>query len=568
MDARHYPRQFVAPDADLGEWDAIEPYFKRLSDFPIDTPEQLKAWLVQVSELSACIDQERAGREVEMTQATDDQAREKRFLDFVRNVQPKLKPAAFALQKKYTESPARERLDRERFEVLDRSMDNEVALFREENVPLETEEEVLQQKYQKICGSMTVRYRDTEYTLQQMAPFLLKNDRSVRQEAWELVARRRHQDCDAIEDIFDELVRLRHRMAGIAGFDNYLEYAFRRKERFDYTIEDCRVFHDAIAECCVPLMRDLQRQRKAELGVESLRPWDLAVDLKGRPALRPFQSSAELIAGCADIFGRVDAKLAAQFALMERSGWLDLESRKGKAPGGYQETFQEQRRPFIFMNAVGLQRDVETLLHEGGHAFHTFACRDEPLIDYRRAPIEFCEVASMGMELLCLEHLDHFYSGEDLQRAQREQLEGVIGVFPWIATIDAFQHWIYLNPQHTRAQRRDAWLELRERFGGTEDFGGYEELLAYSWHRQIHPFIVPLYYVEYGIAQVGALQVWANAKKDYRQAVRSYRAALALGGSRPLPNLFQAAGIRFDFSRETLGPLIDALRAKLDTLDD
>jgi oligoendopeptidase F len=251
---------------------------------------------------------------------------------------------------------------------------------------------------------------------------------------------------------------------------------------------------------------------------------------------------------------------------MHASGWLDLESRKGKAPGGYQETYQEERRPFIFMNAVGLHRDVETLLHEGGHAFHTFACRDEPLMAYRHAPIEFCEVASMGMELLCLDHLGEFYGADEPSRAKREQLEGIIQVLAWIATIDAFQHWVYLNPGQTREQRRDHWLALHNRFGGQEDYSGYEEQLAYAWHRQLHPFIVPLYYIEYGIAQLGALQIWVNAKADYKRTVRAYQSALALGGSRPLPELFEAAGIRLDFSAETMVPLIDAVRGELDAL--
>ena len=283
MDFREYPRSFVATDDDLADWAVIEPYFKTLGDAPLETRDQLETWLSQCSELTGCIDQERASREVAMTQATDDEAREKRFLDFVRNIQPRLKPAAFALQKKYTLSPARKTLDSTRYQVLDRSMVNEVELFREQNVPLETEEEVLQQQYQKICGTMTVTYREKEYTLQQLAPFLLENDRAVRQEVWELSARRRFQDRDAIEDLFDKLVQLRHRMARNAGFDNYVDYGFRRKERFDYSIDDCRAFHDAIAECCVPLMREIQKQRQTRLGVDTLRPWDTSVDVKGRP---------------------------------------------------------------------------------------------------------------------------------------------------------------------------------------------------------------------------------------------------------------------------------------------
>ena len=566
MSEPEYPRRFVARDADLGDWPQIEPYFRQLAQARLDTPEQLEDWLLRVSELAACLDQERVSREVEMTRATDDQAREKRFLDFVRNIQPKLKPLMFALQKKYVQAPARKTPSPKRYQVLDRSIANAVELFREENVPLETEEDLLEQQYQKLCGAMTVSYRGTEYTLQQMSPFLLENDRAVRQEAWELTAARRLQDCQAIEELFDRMVRLRHQIARNAGFDNYLQFGFRAKERFDYTEADCRAFHQSVERCVVPLLRELRHRRREQLGVDPLRPWDLAVDVGGRAPLRPFQTSARLIEGCTKVFRRVDPELAAHLETMNAGAWLDLESRKGKAPGGYQETYQEQRRPFIFMNAVGLHRDVETLLHEGGHAFHTFATRDEPLLAYRQPPIEFCEVASMGMELLCLDFLDEFYDAPNLARAEREQLEGIIAVLAWIATIDAFQHWIYRNPDHTHRQRREHWLELHRRFGGQEDYTGYERQLAYAWHRQPHPFIVPLYYIEYGIAQLGALQVWINARKDYRGAVQAYRRALALGGSRPLPELFEAAAIRFDFSAGTLAPLVDALRAELDKL--
>ncbi|UCG34302.1 MAG: M3 family oligoendopeptidase [Phycisphaerales bacterium] len=561
-----YPRSFVAADADLGDWSQIEPYFRKLGEAPLDTPAQFEQWLLDGSELAACLDQERVTREVAMTQATDDEDREKRYLDFVQNIQPLLKPEWFGLQKKFVEAPTRKQLASARYAVLDRSVANAVELFREENVPLETEEDVLEQQYQKLCGAMTVEYKGAEYPLPQMAPFQLDTDRAVRQETWELVAARRLQGRDAIEGLFDRLVRLRHRIAINAGFDEYLGFGFRAKERFDYTEADCRAFYDAVAECVVPLMRELREQRRAQLGVEPLRPWDLAVDVKGRVPLRPFDTVNRLIAGCARIFGKVDSQFAGQFETMHANGWLDLESRKGKAPGGYQETYQEERRPFIFMNAVGLHRDVETLLHEGGHAFHTFACREEPLMAYRHAPIEFCEVASMGMELLCLDHLGEFYRADEFSRAKREQLEGIIQVLAWIATIDAFQHWIYRNPEHTREQRRDHWLALHRRFGGQEDYSGYQEQLAYAWHRQLHPFIVPLYYIEYGIAQLGALQIWLNAKADYRHTVQAYQSALALGGSRPLPELFEAAGIRFDFSAETMVPLVDTVRSELDAL--
>jgi oligoendopeptidase F len=356
---------------------------------------------------------------------------------------------------------------------------------------------------------------------------------------------------------------LREQIAANAGFPNYLQYAFRARGRFDYTPEDCRKFHEAIEKEVMPALRELQAQRRRQLGLDALRPWDLAVDPLNLPALRPFERIDNLVSNTADIFAQLDPKLAGEFALMRDLRLLDLDNRKGKAPGGYQSTLAEARLPFIFMNAVGIQRDVETILHEAGHAFHALAARSEDLYPYRNAPIEFCEVASMSMELLGNEFIEKFYQPADARRARRDHLEGILEIFPWIATVDAFQHWIYSNPGHSRADRQKAWLGLMDRFGGDVNWSGYEEARTNLWHRQLHIFIHPFYYVEYGIAQLGALQVWANSKMNKAQALEQYHHALSLGGSRPLPELFRAAGCRFDFSRETVKPLIKLVSAEL-----
>jgi oligoendopeptidase F len=293
----------------------------------------------------------------------------------------------------------------------------------------------------------------------------------------------------------------------------------------------------------------------------------MAVDPLGRPPLRPFEHVDQMLAHTQEIFGSLDSDLAEGFGRMQQLHLLDLANRKGKAPGGYQSTLAEARVPFIFMNAVGLQRDVDTILHEAGHAFHALATRDEDLYDYRSAPIEFCEVASMSMELLGNQFLERFYAPPDARRARRTHLEGIVNIFPWIATVDAFQHWIYTHPGHSRADRKAAWLELTDRFGGDVDWTGYEEARAYLWHRQLHIFIHAFYYIEYGIAQLGALQVWANSKRNQAAALKDYKRALALGGSRPLPELFAAAGCPFDFSRKTIAPLMQLTREELGRLD-
>jgi oligoendopeptidase F len=462
--------------------------------------------------------------------------------------------------------PLRSHLPEERYFVFDRSAQWQVELFRPENVPLETEEAKLSQQYQKLSGSLTVVFKGEEQTLVRMGRYLEEPDRAVRQEAWELTAQRRLQEAENFEANFEQLLKLREQIAHNAGFPNYLQYAFRARGRFDYTPEDCLNFHQAIETEAMPALRRLQSERRSQLGLTALRPWDLGVDPLNKPALRPFDKSESLVAGTQDIFNQLDTQLAADFESMRNLRLLDLDNRKSKAPGGYQSTLAESRLPFIFMNAVGLQRDVETILHESGHAFHALATRHEDLHAYRSAPIEFCEVASMSMELLGNEFLERFYAPADARRARRDHLEGIVKIFPWIATVDAFQHWIYSHPGHSRAERQRAWLELMDRFGGDVDWSGYEDARKNLWHRQLHIFIHPFYYVEYGIAQLGALQVWARSKKNKAQALADYHRALSLGGSRPLPELFQAAGCRFDFSRQTVQPLIQLVRDELAAL--
>lgn len=561
---QRFPRRFVPADADMGDFAQIEPSFRKLLDTGPDSPVALGQWLEDASELASAIDEERARRYVEMTCQTDDPAREQAYLHFIEHVVPKVKPLGHALDVHYINSPHRAGLPA-RYAHLDRIIMNRAALFRPENVPLETEEAKLKQQYQKITGAMTVMFRGKEHTPQQMAPFLEETDRTVREEAWRLVAKRRLQDRERLDDLFDRLLALREEIAANAGCSDYREYSFRKRERFDYTPEDCLRFHDAIEKTVLPLVRGLRRERRQALGLETLRPWDLEVDALGRAPLRPFEGAGELVSGVAGIFKRVDPELGSQFRSLDDEGLLDLESRKGKAPGGYQSTMQERRVPFIFMNAVGLDSDVRVLLHEGGHAFHMLAARTEPLIDYRNAPLEFAEVASMGMELLASPHLDLFYaSPQDARRSYREMLERTVMLFPWVATIDAFQHWLYTHPGHSRADREEAWLAAFRRFAPDVDYGGCEDVEARLWHRQLHLFLVPFYYVEYAIAELGALQVWRGAAQDTAGAVRRYRDALTLGGSRPLPELFAAAGAEFDFTERTLAPLMSAISGELE----
>jgi oligoendopeptidase F len=562
------PRRFLPERLNLGEWEQIAPLFDRLEAEAarITDAAALERWLLSWSELSAALDEESAKRYIAMTCHTDHPEAEKAYLHFVESIDPCLKPRQFKLAQLYVAHPSRSSLPPDRFQVFDRDTRLHVELFRMENVPLETEEAKLSQQYQKLSGALTVHFRGEEKTLVQMGRYLEETDRSVRQESWELVAQRRLQEAEKFDEIFDRLVELRQQIARNAGFSNYRDYAFKRLGRFDYTPEDCEKFHQAVEAEVMPVVRELQAERRARLGLESLRPWDLSVDPLNRPPLRPFEHVDELVNRSQKVFEHLDPDLASGFKQMQQLRLLDLGNRKGKAPGGYQSALPEARVPFIFMNAVGVQRDVETILHEAGHAFHSLATQQEDLYSYRGAPIEFCEVASMSMELLGNDFLEEFYRQPEANRARKTHLEGIMSIFPWIATVDAFQHWVYTHPSHTRADRETAWLELMRRFGGEVDWRGYEPVRGRLWQRQLHIFIHAFYYIEYGIAQLGALQVWANSRKDGKQALARYKGALQLGGSRPLPELFSAAGCRFEFSKATLAPLVRLVREELGAL--
>ncbi len=559
------PRRFLPAELQLGDWTHIEPCFDRLEARAAEcrTPAELENWLLDWSELAAALDEEGARRYIAMTCHTEEPEAEKAYLHFVENIEPNVKPRQSRLERIYVQHPLRRQLDPQRYCVFDRDTANRVELFRPENVPLETEEAKLGQQYQKLSGSLTVQFHGEEKTLVQMARHLEEPDRELRQQSWELVVTRRLQEADKFDALFDQLCTLRQQIARNTGFENYRDYAFRKLGRFDYGPQECFAFHEAVETEVMPLLRRLQAERRRHLGLASLRPWDLSVDVFNRPPLRPFAKTEELLERSQAVMDQLDPELAAGFRRMRQLHLLDLDNRKGKAPGGYQSTLAEARVPFIFMNAVGIQRDVETIFHEGGHAFHALASQGEDLYTYRNPPIEFCEVASMSMELLGNGFLEHFYSAPDSNRARRMHLEGVLNVLPWIATVDAFQHWIYTHPGHSRAERRQVWVALMERFAGDVDWTGYQSGHANTWHRQLHLFLHPFYYIEYGIAQLGALQVWANSKRDQARALHQYKQALRLGASKPLPELFAAAGCRFEFGRDTMKPLMNMLHHEL-----
>ena len=556
-------RTFVPADLDAGDLAQVEPLYRALAARPLATLADLEAWLLDESALLAQVGAAVARRYIAMTCDTKDEATRERYLAIERDVVPATKALGDALDRKLLEHPASGDLDSARYGVLLRRRRALSEIFRPANVDLQRQESELESRQQAVMGGLTVTYAGQTHTLPAMARYQEDQARDVREGAWRATLTARESVWPELRDIFDRLVALRATMAGNAGFDDYTGYRFRQLQRLDYGPDTCHRFHDAVAEVVVPAVARLDANRCQRLGIETLRPWDLAVDPEGAPPHRPFTTDAELVEIATRLFARIDRRFAGELTMLRDRGLLDLMSRDGKAPGGYQYTLEDVGLPFIFANAVGTHDDVQTLLHEGGHAFHALSVRAEPLIAYREAPIEMAETASMSMELLALEHLEETYAPADARRARSRHLESVLRLLPWIASIDAFQHWIYAHPRHSAAERSQTWLALRARFAPGIDYRGVEAALENQWMQQGHLFTHPHYYIEYGIAQLASLQVWQAYRREPESAIAAYRDALALGGSRPLPELLAAAGVAFDVSPKQLTLLVRDVEAEL-----
>lgn len=560
------PRQarvFLPAEIDLTNRDNVVAWLERLVERAIDSRLELERFLLDRSEVEAAIAQQQSILYIQMTCHTDDASAAGAYKAFIEDVVPAIKPYTDQLDRKCLEANARVALDANRYGVYLRGIETDVKLFRQENVPLQTEEALLSQEYQTVTGGLVVHFEGKDYPVPQMLKFLMEPQRDTRQRAWEATAEAYAGKREKLDAIFDKMVRLRHDIARNAGFANYRDYKFEEYHRFSYTAQDCRAYHEAVERLLVPVQRRMHENRAVQMGLKPLRPWDLEADPLAQPPLKPAENLEVFVDGIRRMFTHVLPEFGEQFQFMLNKRLLDLESRKGKAPGGYQSTLNEARVPFIFMNAIGVNTDLRTLTHEGGHAFHALACADDPLLAYRHAPMEFCEVASMSMELLAAEYLDVFYDEAQRHRWWRDTFERTVRLLIQVAMFDAFQHWVYENPSHSPLQRSAKWVELNERFGsGLVDWSGYEDVLTSGWQRVLHFYQVPFYYIEYGIAQIGALGIWRRSREDFAGAVESYRRALALGGSRPLPELFEAAGLPFDFSERTVGPIAEMLESE------
>ena len=564
-DIKKTARHFIPKDFTLTNWETLEPYFKNLLERTVSSKEEMEKWLKDQSELEALINEDACWRQIKMTCDTENKTLEEAFNFFFMEIQPKIQPYSDALNKKLVNHPLAKELDTPKYFTYLRSVKKSIELFREENIPLQAELAVLQQQYGVTTGKMMVTVDGQEYTLQQAAKFLESHDRNKREEVYRKIQDRRLEDRETLSNLYNQLVEKRNQEALNAGFKNYRDYRFKELGRFDYTKEDCYQFHEAVKLHVLPLVNEIYKKKKQKLGLDKLRPWDIDAEPEGTAPLHPFKTSDELVNKSIECFNKLRPFFGACLKKMNELKHLDLESRKGKAPGGYNCPLAESGAPFIFMNAAGQMHDVTTMVHEGGHAIHSFLAHPLELNGFKEYPMEIAEVASMSMELFSMDHWETFFdTAEDLKRAKEHQLERVITIFPWIAIIDKFQHWIYENPTHTNNERTAKWNEILEEFqDDVIDYSGLENYRSNAWQRQLHLFEVPFYYIEYGIAQLGAIGMWMQYKQNTQQALDNYCSALALGGTKTLPQLFTAAGLQFDFSPEKIKVLMEFVRGQM-----
>ncbi len=562
-------REYLPKNLEI-KWETIEPIFQELLSRNFNNTTDLEQWLRDRSELEAALEEDFAWRYIRMTCDTSNEKLVADFHYFATEIEPKMAPLTNELNKKFIQCPFINELDQEKYFILIRGTKKALELFRDENVPLQTEIQVEQQKYQAIAGAMSVKLDGQEYTLEQAAVRLKDVNRSIRQDAWESISKRRLQDKETLNDLFDKLVKLRHQVAVNAGFANFRDYMFQALGRFDYTPEDCFRFHEAIENQVVPVLAKQAELRKNALNLADLKPWDTEVDTSGKVALKPFKNGQELIEKTISCFTKLHPALGERIEVMKANGLFDVESRKGKAPGGYNYPLAETGAPFIFMNSANTFRDLTTMVHEGGHAIHTFLTADLELNDFKHCPSEVAELASMSMELISMDEWDAYFDNEEeLKRAKRDQLKDVLKTLPWVATVDQFQHWIYTHPEHTAEERNKAWNKIFERFGANfTDWSEYPETEAYLWQKQLHIFEVPFYYIKYGIAQLGAIAVWKNYKTNPEKGLASYLDALKLGYTKTIQEIYATAGIRFDFSPDYVQELIQFVQDELTKLND
>jgi oligoendopeptidase F len=553
------------------QWKDIQPFYEQLLARNLTSLETLQQWFLDRSELEGALSEEGGWRYINTTRDTTHQGYKTKYECYVKEILPHTIPLTHQLNEKAKHCPYTQVLGQEvGFDILLQCMANSLQIYRPENVPLLTKVMLKAQEYGQAVGAMTVELEGRELTLQQATVHLEEQDSVLRKEVYEQISQRRLQDKDTLNNLYTALIKDRHQIAVNAGFENFRDYSFVAMNRFDYTPQDCFAFHEAVAKEVVPLLNTLAQERKDLLGVSVLKPWDTLVEPSKQPPLRPFKHVDDLLQKTITAFDRLDPFLGDCLRTMQVMGHFDLESRKGKAPGGYNYPLDETGVPFIFMNATATLEDMVTLLHEGGHAVHSFLVRDLVMNDFKHFTSEVAELASMSMELLTMAHWDVFFDHEeDQKRAKKQHLEKIISTLAWVATIDKFQHWVYEHPEHTLAQRHAAWHDIFDQFSDdVTDWSGQEHYKDFLWQKQLHLFEVPFYYIEYGIAQLGAVAVWKHYQENPKQGLQDYLDALKLGYTHTVPQVYQKAGIAFEFNRTYIRGLMQFLRTQIEALVD
>jgi len=565
---RRPKRKFVSENIVIDSWKKIKPLFDNLIERKVSSSEELQKWMLDRSELEAVLEEDMAWRYIKMNIDTTDKELADRFSFWIKEISPKTAPYSHKLNLKLVKSPYLKELEKEKYHIYLRSVNKQIEIFREENILLFTEMEAKQQEYGSIVAKMSVEIDGKKMTMQKAALLLKNTKRAKREEVFNKMSARRRQDEEALDNLFDELIVLRQKIAKNADFDNYRDYMFAAMGRFDYTPEDCFDFHDAIEKEIVPIITSFEQKRKEKLGFENYKPWDTQVNVDGLDPLKPFDNGKVLIDKSILCFHRLRPYFGDCLATMQAMKHLDLESKDGKAPGGFMYPLYEIGVPFIYMNAVGSQRDVVTMVHEGGHAIHSFLSRNLEMTEFKSTPSEVAELASMSMELLSMDHWDIFYENDSqLKRAKLEQLEKALETLPWVASIDKFQHWIYTT-EHTAKERKEKWLEISAKLGNQViNWEGNENVHANLWQRQLHLYEVPFYYIEYGMAQLGAIAMWRSYKELGEKGLDNYMEALRLGYTKSISEIYETAGIKFDFSAIYVKELATFIKKELSKLN-
>lgn len=560
-------RTYLPDNLQITSWQVVERYYEDLKTRSINNVNDLNNWLLNRSELESVLQEDLGWRYIKMTCDTQNKEFEDSFNFYVTDIEPHCAQYTQELNLKLLNCTFINELD-QRYNNFIRFVKKSVEIFREENIPLKAELQQKEQQYGSIAGAMTITVDGKEITLQQAAAFLKSTDREKREAVYTKIASRRLQDAEQLDQLFSELVSLRQKIAVNAGFENFRDFSFAAMGRFDYTPKDCFDFQNAIQQHVVPVCNKLDESRKTKLQLNDYKPWDTDADVDGLNPLKPFANGNEMMQKAIECFTTINPFLGDCLKQLKDLKRIDLDSRIGKAPGGYNYPLYETGVPFIFMNSTGLLRDLVTIVHEGGHAVHSIVSQDLAYVDMKSFPSEVAELASMSMELISMEHWQNFFNNADeLKRAKKEHLEDVLTVLPWVATVDKFQHLLYTNPNHSAAERKKMWETTFNEFASTAvNWSGQEKFKSILWQKQLHIFEVPFYYIEYGMAQLGAIALWRNYKSNPEKTIEQYLNALRLGYTKTIGEIYEAAGVRFDFSPEYMKELMDFVNNELDKL--